>query len=258
MQTGHIIPGYDPRYLTSYSDNNASYFAGPMHMEPNPMAAHAFGSDYQNRSLMGAERVENKHYVPQRIPNVQPPEPFNDFPKPTQKNAIENLQVIQKKHEMPPKKQVETDLLKSEVQNEVKPRAEKLKELYKTGTRVFCGSVENVLKWHKMIQDIGIMVFYDIVGKCVSVRAGESCAKNLVVRDENGPAIQVVYYEIDYLLPELQIPCTVRVLGRMQQGTSRLHAYSVRAAAGDDVATLPRRAAVAAHHVAKLTKEYSV
>ena len=38
----------------------------------------------------------------------------------------------------------------------------------------------------------------------------------------------------------------------MVAGSSRLQAYSVRAARGDDVATLARRAAVAAHHVAKL------
>lgn len=39
-------------------------------------------------------------------------------------------------------------------------------------------------------------------------------------------------------------------------GTCRFQAFNVRPATGDDVATLPRRAAVAAHHVAKLCKEY--
>ncbi|CAH2230054.1 jg20263 [Pararge aegeria aegeria] len=131
-------------------------------------------------------------------------------------------------------------------------------ELQKGGTRIFSGPVEKILKWHKSIQDIGVMVLYEIVGKCVNVRAGETCAKNLVVRDENGPAIQVVYYEIDFLLPELKPPCTIRVIGRMMPGTNRFQAYNVRPATGDDVATLPRRAAVAAHHVAKLCKEYGV
>lgn len=42
----------------------------------------------------------------------------------------------------------------------------------------------------------------------------------------------------------------------MMAGTSRFQAFNVRTATGDDVATLPRRAAVAAHHVAKLCKEY--
>ena len=46
--------------------------------------------------------------------------------------------------------------------------------------------------------------------KCVSIRSGDSCAKNLVIRDDNGPAMQVVYYEVDYLLPELKVPSTVR------------------------------------------------
>ncbi|XP_047533397.1 uncharacterized protein LOC125068337 [Vanessa atalanta] len=154
------------------------------------------------------------------------------------------------------KKQTEIDLLKNEVQYQVKTRGEKLKELYINGTRVYSGSVENILKWHKSLQDIGVMVLYEIVGKCVSVRAGESCAKNLVVRDDNGPAIQVVYYEIDFLLPELKIPCMIRAIGRIMPGTSRLQAFNVRPATGDDVASLPRRAAVASHHITKLCKEY--
>ncbi|XP_052741511.1 uncharacterized protein LOC112050598 [Bicyclus anynana] len=156
------------------------------------------------------------------------------------------------------KKKIDNDLLKSEQPNQVKTRAEKLKELQKSGGRVFSGPVEKILKWHKSLQDIGIMVMYEIVGKCVNVRAGEACAKNLVVRDDNGPAIQVVYYEIDFFLPELKPPCTVRVIGRMMPGTNRFQAFNVRLATGDDVATLPRRAAVAAHHVAKLCKEYGV
>ncbi|CAH1638087.1 unnamed protein product [Spodoptera littoralis] len=49
-----------------------------------------------------------------------------------------------------------------------------------------------------------------INAKCVSIRSGESCAKNLVIRDDNGPAMQVVYYEIDFMLPELKLPSTVR------------------------------------------------
>ncbi|XP_034832246.2 uncharacterized protein DDB_G0292186 [Maniola hyperantus] len=186
------------------------------------------GAGTNNRHFKGAERNENKLNVPQIMPKV-----------------------ASKKH-------TEIDLLKHELQSQVKTRAEKLKELQKSGTRVFSGPVEKILKWHKSIQDIGAMVFYEIVGKCVTVRAGESCAKNLVVRDENGPAIQIVYYEIDFLLPELKPPCMVRVIGRMMPGTTRFQAFNVRPATGDDVATLPRRAAVAAHHVAKLSKEYGV
>ncbi|XP_045447815.1 uncharacterized protein LOC123656151 [Melitaea cinxia] len=155
------------------------------------------------------------------------------------------------------KKQTEIDLSKNEVKHQVKTRSEKLKELQKSGIRVFSGPIENILKWHKSLQDVGLMVLYETVGKCVSVRAGESCAKNLVVRDDNGPAIQVVYYEIDFLLPELKIPCLIRVIGRIMPGSSRLQAFSVRPATGDDISILPRRAAVASHHVAKLCKEYS-
>ncbi|CAH2048479.1 unnamed protein product, partial [Iphiclides podalirius] len=129
--------------------------------------------------------------------------------------------------------------------------------LNKSGPRVFSGPVEKVLKWHKSLQEVGVLILYEIVAKCVSVRPGDPCAKILVVRDENGPAMQVVYYEIDFLLPELKLPCTVRVIGRMLYGTCRLQAFHVRPATGDDVSTLPRRAAVAQHHVTKLFKEYT-
>ncbi|XP_064072744.1 uncharacterized protein LOC113397930 [Vanessa tameamea] len=221
------MSGIDPRYLAAFTDNSTGYIAtGQLHREFNPIAVNALGSDYQNRNFIGAERTENKRYAPQRIPNDTS------------------------------NKQTEIDLLKNEVQYQVKTRGEKLKELYINGTRVYSGSVENILKWHKSLQDIGVMVLYEIVGKCVSVRAGESCAKNLVVRDDNGPAIQVVYYEIDFLLPELKIPCMIRVIGRVMPGTSRLQAFNVRPAIGDDVASLPRRAAVASHHITKLCKEY--
>uniref|UniRef100_A0A2H1X012 SFRICE_009552 n=1 Tax=Spodoptera frugiperda TaxID=7108 RepID=A0A2H1X012_SPOFR len=134
----------------------------------------------------------------------------------------------------------------------------RIQALQKSGPRAFSGPVEKVLKWHKALQDIGVFVFYEIIAKCVSVRPGESCAKNLVIRDDNGPAMQVVYYEIDFMLPELKVPSTVRVIGRMIAGTCRLQAFSVRPATGDDVATLQRRAAVAAHHVARLCKENGV
>lgn len=57
--------------------------------------------------------------------------------------------------------------------------------------------------------------------KCVSVRPGESCAKNLVVRDENGPAMQIVYYEVDFLLPELNPPRTIRYVVISQYSTDK-------------------------------------
>ncbi|XP_049873522.1 uncharacterized protein LOC126372048 isoform X3 [Pectinophora gossypiella] len=152
----------------------------------------------------------------------------------------------------------DNDSQKNDTQFPVKTRAEKIRDLHKSGARAFSGPVEKVLKWHKSLQDFGLLVLYEIVAKCVSIRPGETCAKHLVIRDDSGPAIQVVYYEIDFLLPELQPPCTIRVIGRMMAGTCRLQAFNVRQATGDDVATLPRRAAVAAHHVAKLCKEYGV
>ncbi|XP_063383592.1 uncharacterized protein LOC134669906 [Cydia fagiglandana] len=155
---------------------------------------------------------------------------------------------------VPPKKPNETETPKNESQ--VLTRSDKLKALYRSGPRAFSGPVEKVLKWHKALQDIGVLVIFEIVAKCVSIQPGTSCSKNLVIRDDNGPAMQVVYYEIDFLLPELKPPCTVRVVGRMMAGTCRLQAFSVRPATGDDVATLSRRAAVASHHVAKLCKEY--
>lgn len=49
-----------------------------------------------------------------------------------------------------------------------------------------------------------------------------------------------------------------RVIGRMMAGTCRLQAFNVRPATGDDVTMLPRRAAVAAHQVTKLCKEYGM
>ncbi|XP_068633508.1 uncharacterized protein [Battus philenor] len=136
-------------------------------------------------------------------------------------------------------------------------RFDKIKALNKSGTRVFSGPVEKVLKWHKALQKVDVLILYEIVAKCVNVRRGESCAKILVIRDENGPAMQVVYYEIDFLLMEFRVPCMVRVIGRMLPGTSRFQAFHVRPATGDDVSTLPRRAAVAQHHVTKLFKEYA-
>ncbi|XP_032517345.2 uncharacterized protein LOC116770101 [Danaus plexippus] len=100
------------------------------------------------------------------------------------------------------------------------------------------------------------MVLYELVGKCVSVSPGDRSAQNLVVRDESGPAMQVVYYEIDLLLPDLSLPCTVRVVGRMLSGSSRMQGFSVRVARADDVTALSRRTAVAMNQVEELIKKY--
>lgn len=40
-----------------------------------------------------------------------------------------------------------------------------IQALHKSGPRAFSGPVEKVLKWHKALQDIGVFVFYEIVGK---------------------------------------------------------------------------------------------
>ncbi|CAG4956401.1 unnamed protein product [Colias eurytheme] len=224
-----VVSGIGPRYLAAYNDNNATFIAGisgkQMQMESNSIPMNTFGSDYQNRSFVGAQKLENKAYLHKPSGNVL-------------------------------KKQSSVNTIKDDNKVQVKTRSEKLKELNKSGPRAFSGPVEKILKWHKSLQDIGVLVLYEIVAKCVNIRAGESCAKNLLVRDENGPAMQVVYYEIDFLLPELKPPCTVRIVGRMVAGTNRFQAFNVRVASGDDVATLPRRAAVAAHHVAKLCKDF--
>ncbi|XP_013164265.1 PREDICTED: GATA zinc finger domain-containing protein 10-like [Papilio xuthus] len=150
-----------------------------------------------------------------------------------------------------------TVVAENETQNLRKIRLDKLQALNKSGPRAFSGPVEKVLKWHKVLKEIGVLVLYEIVAKCLSVRQGKPCEKILVIKDENGPAMEVVYYEIDFLFPDLILPCTVRVVGRMMVGTCRLQAFSVRVATGDDIATLPRRAAVAQHHIAKLAKDYS-
>lgn len=40
-----------------------------------------------------------------------------------------------------------------------------LQVVQKNGPRVFSGPVEKVLKWHKALQDVGILILYEIVGK---------------------------------------------------------------------------------------------
>ncbi|CAG9125460.1 unnamed protein product [Plutella xylostella] len=99
---------------------------------------------------------------------------------------------------------------KNPEQTLVLTRADRLKAIHKGGPRAFSGPVEKVLKWHKALQDIGVLVIYEIVAKCVSVKSGDSCAKQLVIRDAGGPAMQAHYYEVDFLLPDLTPPCTVR------------------------------------------------
>ncbi|XP_028168567.1 uncharacterized protein LOC114358729 [Ostrinia furnacalis] len=242
LQPTHLHPvqaqmmsGIDPRYLAGYSDGNAATFiaTGQQAQTERQPTIPNFGGDYENRSFVAPDRSKQKMFVAQAQATVP------------QIHKVAN-------------KTVNESIAKEESSNKILTRSEKLQALYKSGPRAFSGPVEKVLKWHKALQEIGLLVIYEIVAKCVSVRAGESCAKTLVVRDDSGPAMQVVYYEIDFLLPELKPPCTVRVIGRMMAGTCRLQAFSVRSATGDDVAALPRRAAVAAHHVAKICKDYGI
>ncbi|XP_041979021.1 uncharacterized protein LOC121733017 [Aricia agestis] len=243
---GRAVSSIDPRYLSAYETPTVTY--GQQNM---PRENSAF-TDYQSRVFVGPDRVENKHY-PQHPYGMQsapikPPAPERTM----MKNPIEN----QPKQNMRNVANIKQEVDLSNEEGRVKTRSDKLKELHKIGTKVFSGPVEKILKWNRAVQEIGAAVLFEIVGKCVSIRPEHPSSKALVVRDENGPAMQVVYHEIDFLLPELTVPCMVRVIGRMKPGTCRLQAFSVRAASGDDIATLPRRAAVAAHHVAKLCKDF--
>ncbi|CAK1580040.1 unnamed protein product [Parnassius mnemosyne] len=233
--SGHIVSGIDPRYLAAYTDGSATYLATGQ--EQIPTQQNLINADTTDRVIYG--QYQNKNFV-----GPEKPTPRKYVPQITGKEQVQTSS--------------DTVYAKNDAQNQLSTRQDKLKALNKSGPRAFSGPVEKVLKWHKSLQEVGILILYEIVAKCVSVRSGDSCAKILVVRDENGPAMQVVYYEIDFLLPELKLPCMIRVIGRMLYGTCRLQAFHVRPATGDDVATLPRRAAVAQHHVTKLCKEYTV
>ncbi|RVE51700.1 hypothetical protein evm_003672 [Chilo suppressalis] len=271
-----IFSGIDPRYLATYTDSNAAYIVTGLQMEEDrsrlPMS---FG--YENRTIVAPDRSKANtiiHEAPKDnmlVTNTMMQPNFSEKSSIFKsKTDMSNRQFKENSGQLYQQKQgnvtgvVSAPSPKISVDNPPKEenyvfpmtRAERLKVLHKSGPRAFSGPVEKVLKWHKALQEIGVLIIYEIVAKCVSVRPGDSCSKNLVVRDDNGPAMQVVYYEIDFLLPELKPPCTVRIVGRMMAGTCRLQAFNVRAATGDDVATLPRRTAVAAHHVAKMCKEY--
>ncbi|XP_060803399.1 uncharacterized protein LOC132902432 [Amyelois transitella] len=251
------MSGIDPRYLAAYADPNANFIATGQQMqrERGTISANpSFAGDYQNRMPQERNSMELAQTRMRNEQVTQPPKIF-ETPTPYQRNSQNNWKPVTN---TPIKKPEASDVNKPEIQNQIMSRGDKLKALHRSGARVFSGPVEKVLKWHKALQDIGVYVLYEIVAKCVNIRPGEPCSKNLVVRDESGPAMQIVYYEVDFLLPELKPPCTVRILGRMMSGTSRFQAFSVRPATGDDAAALPRRAAVAAHHVSKLCKEYTV
>ncbi|XP_049694208.2 uncharacterized protein LOC110372215 [Helicoverpa armigera] len=263
-----MMTGIDPRYLANYSDNSAQFIVTGQQMQREPPASPmntGFGANYLNTNFGGADRNKAKTFTPQVLTSINSaPEsaknavPYEGTPKTCFQHKQNNYKLMESvQQNVTPKKPMDVEV-KNEPQHQVLTRMDKLKALHKSGPRAFSGPVEKVLKWHKALQDIGVFVFYEIVAKCVSVRSGESCAKILVIRDDSGPAMQVVYYEIDFLLAELKLPTTVRVIGRMMPGTCRLQAFSVRPATGDDVATLQRRAAVAAHHVARLCKEYGV
>ncbi|XP_045517524.1 uncharacterized protein LOC123709940 isoform X2 [Pieris brassicae] len=252
-QNSGAYSGIDSRYLASYADNSAAYIssgASKEQLESTKIPINAF-AEYQNRTFVGAQKIEkslHKSELAKYQSRYQQKE--NIFPK--ESLLQHKINIVNKAPEL------STSASSTQIQVQSKARSELQKELYKQGPRTFSGPLEMVLKWHKSLQDIGVVILYEIVAKCVNVRAGESCAKNLVLRDENGPAMQVVYYEIDFLMPEIKPPCTVRVIGRMLAGTNRLQAYSVRLATSDDVATMPRRTAIAAHHVSKLCKEYGL
>ncbi|XP_026735142.1 uncharacterized protein LOC113499026 [Trichoplusia ni] len=267
--SGQVMTGIDPRYLANYADNSAQFIVTgqQMHGEKVPLQTPlnaGFGTNYSNHTFLGADRNKAKSFTPQVVTAPQTEAPNHNINR-FEGNMKNNVQTKQYAKVEPaqqnqtnaiPKTSSNTNITKKEPHNQVMSRMDKLKALHKSGPRAFSGPVEKVLKWHKALQDIGVFVFYEIVAKCVSIRPGESYAKNLVIRDENGPAMQVVYYEIDFMLPDIQPSSTIRVIGRMMAGTCRLQAFSVRLATGDDVATLQRRAAVAAHHVARLCKDY--
>ncbi|KAI5635017.1 hypothetical protein NE865_12249 [Phthorimaea operculella] len=215
--------GIDPRYLAAYADNNAAYIAGHrQQMERDQTAAPpngaGFAADYQNRPFIGVDRnarnsfsaqvASNPSVIPRDSTSVNHPQmkSTSNSRQDFNQNNTSTVQLLTKSSGK------ENEEQKSSIQFPVplKTRTERLRDLHKTGARAFSGPVEKVLKWHKTLQELGLLVLYEIVAKCVSVQSGKGCAKTLVVRDDSGPAMQVVYYEIDFLLPDFKPPCMVR------------------------------------------------
>ncbi|XP_021202318.1 uncharacterized protein LOC110384868 [Bombyx mori] len=259
------MSGIDPRYLANYADSGAHFIVSGHTVQSERGPIPAYGTEYKYRNVTGQERYQLHEVIGGPKPSAGSEMTRQQLKfKQIDDQKAKDLKMMKRENQqeirqnIPAKQATEINSPKEEPQKKIMSRSDKLQALYKSGPRAFSGPVEKVLKWHKSLQDIGILVFYEIVAKCVSIRPGEYNAKNLVIRDDNGPAMQIVYYETDFLLPELNPPCTVRVIGKMMPGACRLHAFNIRLATGDDIATLSRRAAVAAHHIAKLCKENAI
>ncbi|XP_077289749.1 uncharacterized protein LOC143913667 [Arctopsyche grandis] len=128
---------------------------------------------------------------------------------------------------------------------------DKQKNIFAAGMRVFTGPVDKVIKWYKILQEIAVDHVFEVIARCVSVKTGNGCEKHILVRDTSGPVLQVVFYEIDFLLPEIKVGSSLRVMGKMI-AKNRMKAFKVREVVAFEEAALPRLCAISHHMVAKL------
>lgn len=71
-----------------------------------------------------------------------------------------------------------------------------------------------------------LFTFYFAGANVLSIRNTGSIEKLLIVRNNTGPVMQAVYYEIDYGLPDIVVGNSLRIIGRMV-GINRMQVMKI-------------------------------
>ncbi|XP_037915194.1 uncharacterized protein LOC119654102 [Hermetia illucens] len=87
------------------------------------------------------------------------------------------------------------------------------------------GNVHFAIKMNKLYADSNLL--YEVYGKVLRTLQGKfPCEQIVFLRNESGPVLQVVFYEIDAQLPNIESGCNVRCIGKFK-GASRLHSFKI-------------------------------
>ncbi|KAF5306947.1 hypothetical protein FQA39_LY00177 [Lamprigera yunnana] len=121
--------------------------------------------------------------------------------------------------------------------------------------RLFTGTAEKIVKWHKIHKDY--FCFYEVMSSFVSIQEGTIRQQTIfILRDKKGPILQVVHYANDHIyLPNFCVGQMLRCVGHMV-GPNIMHGVSIREAKMEEIASLQRMCYISDHAISKSKRNF--
>ncbi|XP_014283196.1 uncharacterized protein [Halyomorpha halys] len=146
--------------------------------------------------------------------------------------------IVSNRSRKPPSKFSENSETKSREMGSNQQKNQKV--LIGTRTRYLIGTVDQVIRWYKMVKNMEFELHYEIAGVLES-KIKKDCMDLLFIRSESGHILQGVFYNIDRELPDLQLGKIITATGSMI-GSNKLQIFDAIEISKDDFIATQRLA----------------